>query len=101
NVLGAQGLATELTDAVLRLVAGHHGSVSSEHGIGRAKVPWLGLSRSPAEIDVMRRIKDALDPAGLLGPGVLRPGSPQLPGSCGVSEGLRPQLPGSCDDHGR
>ncbi len=73
NVLGAGAVATELTDAVLRLVARHHGSVSSEHGIGRAKVAWLGLSRSPAEIDVMRRIKDALDPAGLLNPGVLLP----------------------------
>jgi FAD/FMN-containing dehydrogenase len=73
NVLGAETVATEVTDAVLRLVAAHNGSISSEHGIGRAKVGWLGLSRSPAEIAAMRRIKNALDPAGLLNPGVLLP----------------------------
>jgi FAD/FMN-containing dehydrogenase len=73
NVLGAEDVSTEVTDAVLRLVAAHHGSVSSEHGIGRAKVAWLGLSRSPVEIATMRRIKDSLDPAGLLNPGVLLP----------------------------
>jgi FAD/FMN-containing dehydrogenase len=73
NVLGAESVAEEVTDAVLQLVAAHHGSISSEHGIGRAKVGWLGLSRSPAEIAAMRRIKDSLDPAGLLNPGVLLP----------------------------
>jgi FAD/FMN-containing dehydrogenase len=73
NVLGAESVAEEVTDAVLRLVAAHRGSISSEHGIGRAKVGWLGLSRSPEEIAAMRRIKGALDPAGLLNPGVLLP----------------------------
>src|SRR5205823_378529 len=73
NVLGAETVATEVTDGVLRLVAAHSGSISSEHGIGRAKVGWLGLSRAPEEIAAMRRIKEALDPAGLLNPGVLLP----------------------------
>jgi FAD/FMN-containing dehydrogenase len=73
NVLGAESVAEEVTDAVLRLVAAHQGSISSEHGIGRAKVGWLGLSRSSAEIAAMRRIKDSLDPTGLLNPGVLLP----------------------------
>ncbi len=45
------------------------GSVSAEHGIGLEKKPWLHLSRSPAEIDTMRRLKRALDPAGILNPG--------------------------------
>jgi FAD/FMN-containing dehydrogenase len=72
NVLGAEGEeAEEVTDAVLRLVARHRGSISSEHGIGTAKAPWLALSRSPEEIATMRRIKAALDPANLLNPGVL------------------------------
>ena len=46
NVLDAGGSAEAVTDAVLRLVSELGGSISSEHGIGRAKVPWLGLSRS-------------------------------------------------------
>ncbi|GAA4457573.1 FAD-binding oxidoreductase [Phytohabitans houttuyneae] len=74
NVLDTGDRAEEVTDAVLRLVAAHRGTISSEHGVGRAKAPWLPLSRTPEEIEAMRRIKAALDPAGLLSPGVLLPG---------------------------
>jgi len=56
---------------VLRLVSSYGGSISAEHGVGRAKRDWLDLSRSPAEIEMMRAIKRALDPHGLLNPGVL------------------------------
>ena len=70
NVLGAAD-EEAVTDAVLRLVADAGGSISAEHGIGRAKARWLGLVRSPAEIAAMRAVKAALDPAGLLNPGVL------------------------------
>jgi FAD/FMN-containing dehydrogenase len=71
NVLGAESVAEEVTDAVLRLVASRDGSISSEHGVGRAKARWLSLSRSATEVAAMRRIKSALDPAGTLNPGVL------------------------------
>lgn len=60
-----------VTDSVLRLVAAAGGSISAEHGIGRAKARWLGLTRSEAEVAAMRAVKAALDPAGLLNPGVL------------------------------
>jgi FAD/FMN-containing dehydrogenase len=73
NVLGATSNAESVTGAVLTLVASLGGSISSEHGVGRAKAPWLRLSRSPAEIEVMRSIKAAFDPFGLLNPGVLFP----------------------------
>ncbi len=45
------------------------GSVSAEHGIGLEKKHWLRFSRSAEEIGVMRRLKRALDPAGILNPG--------------------------------
>jgi FAD/FMN-containing dehydrogenase len=63
-------------DAVLRLAASHGGTISAEHGIGRAKAPLVHLCRSDSEIAAMRAVKSALDPAGLLNPGVLfaRPG---------------------------
>lgn len=73
NVVGPDPDDDRVDEAVLRLVAAHGGSISAEHGIGRAKAPWLGLSRSPAEIAAMRAVKAALDPAGLLNPGVLLP----------------------------
>jgi FAD/FMN-containing dehydrogenase len=73
NVLDAGDHTEDVTDAVLRLVAAHRGTISSEHGVGRAKSPWLSLSRTPEEIRAMRRIKAALDPDGILNPGVLLP----------------------------
>jgi FAD/FMN-containing dehydrogenase len=45
------------------------GSVSAEHGVGLEKKPYLGLSRSSAEIGLMRTLKKALDPKGILNPG--------------------------------
>jgi FAD/FMN-containing dehydrogenase len=56
---------------VLGTVAELGGSISAEHGVGRAKAPYLSLSRSPAEIAAMRALKQALDPRGLFNPGAL------------------------------
>jgi FAD/FMN-containing dehydrogenase len=72
NVVGA-GDGDEVDAAVLGLVADMGGSISAEHGIGRAKRRWLHLNRSPVEIDVFAAIKRALDPRGILNPGVLLP----------------------------
>jgi FAD/FMN-containing dehydrogenase len=71
NVVGALDAAEPVEEAVLRAVAARGGTISSEHGIGRAKAGWLSLSRSPAEIAAMRAVKRALDPTGMLAPGVL------------------------------
>jgi FAD/FMN-containing dehydrogenase len=73
NVLGPDPADMHLDEAVARLAAAHGGSAAAEHGVGRAKTGWLAFSRSAAEIDAMRSIKAALDPAGLLNPGVLFP----------------------------
>jgi FAD/FMN-containing dehydrogenase len=50
-------------------LAARSGSVSAEHGIGLEKQPWLPLSRSPAELALMRQVKRTLDPNGILNPG--------------------------------
>jgi FAD/FMN-containing dehydrogenase len=73
NVLDTGQNAEQVSEAVLRAVAARRGSISSEHGVGRAKAAWLSLSRSPEEIATLRRIKAAFDPSGLLNPGVLLP----------------------------
>ncbi len=54
---------------VYDLTASLGGSVSAEHGIGRAKKPYLGLTRTAPELALMATIKNALDPAGILNPG--------------------------------
>ena len=62
-------LRPKIEEAVYRGLAAFRGSVSAEHGIGLEKKPWLSISRSPEEIALMRTIKAALDPQGLLNPG--------------------------------
>ncbi len=59
----------EMDGIVYRIVAEAKGSISAEHGIGLQKRPYLKLSRGPEEIAVMRAIKQALDPKGILNPG--------------------------------
>ena len=61
----------QATVAVFGIVAAHGGSISAEHGIGRAKVGYTQLGRSEVDLAVMAGIKDTLDPLGLLNPGVL------------------------------
>lgn len=58
-----------IEEVVYGMVREFHGSVSAEHGIGTLKKPWLGHARSAEEITLMRTLKKALDPKGVLNPG--------------------------------
>jgi len=60
-----------LYSAMMDLIAGCGGNVSSEHGVGSRKRPYLGMSREAADIAAMRTIKTALDPTGYLNAAVL------------------------------
>ena len=73
NVVPHGAPAAAVEEAVYRVVHELGGSISAEHGIGRAKLPWLALSRAPAEIAAFRALKRALDPDGICNPGVLVP----------------------------
>jgi FAD/FMN-containing dehydrogenase len=61
--------ALEIEEAVYGVVSARRGSISAEHGIGSLKREFLHLSRSPEEIALMRTIKKAMDPNGILNPG--------------------------------
>lgn len=58
-----------IDDAVYLPLASRGGSVSAEHGIGLAKKDYLKVSRSPAEIALMRQLKTMMDPNNILNPG--------------------------------
>ncbi|NNC76786.1 MAG: hydroxyacid dehydrogenase, partial [Woeseiaceae bacterium] len=62
-------LRRRINTLVYDLVAEFDGSISAEHGIGSVKRDLLAHYKSPAEIAVMRTLKQALDPQGILNPG--------------------------------
>jgi FAD/FMN-containing dehydrogenase len=71
NVLGPPSDDESVEAAVLGLVAACGGTISAEHGVGRLKARFLHLVRTPGELEAMAAVKRALDPDGLLNPGVV------------------------------
>jgi len=63
----------EVNQAVHSLVVEMDGSISAEHGIGYMKVAENARFKSPVELDLLRRVKNALDPTDLMNPGKVIP----------------------------
>jgi FAD/FMN-containing dehydrogenase len=61
----------DLYSAMMELIAGLGGNVSSEHGVGTRKRDYVSMSRTDADIAAMRAVKAAFDPTGYLNPAVL------------------------------
>jgi FAD/FMN-containing dehydrogenase len=57
--------------AVFDAVKTVNGSIAAEHGIGVSRAPYLPWTRSPRELELMRTLKQALDPQDILNPGKL------------------------------
>jgi FAD/FMN-containing dehydrogenase len=77
NVLKPEDLAmadfqhqcSEVSRWVFEIVQRYGGSISAEHGVGLLKKDYLHYSRSPLEVQIMRQIKLAFDPQGIMNPG--------------------------------
>jgi glycolate dehydrogenase FAD-linked subunit len=69
--------ALRAADAIHHLALRMGGSVTGEHGVGAARAPYMAKEHGPA-LEVMRRLKHALDPTGIMNPGVIFD-TPRLP----------------------
>ena len=58
---------------VMELAMSLGGTITGEHGVGRLKRPWLADYLGPDALALNQRIKDALDPQGILNPGTMFP----------------------------
>jgi alkyldihydroxyacetonephosphate synthase len=67
----AIGLYTSVVDDLLAACLENGGSISHHHGIGRGKARWLAVEHSDAGMALLKRIKQAFDPVGIMNPGVL------------------------------
>ncbi len=65
--------APAIHEAVYDIVRRYRGSISAEHGIGRLKRAALAQHKGSVDLDVMRALKHALDPKGILNPGKVLP----------------------------
>ena len=66
-------MRADLQAEVHRLTHELGGSVSAEHGVGRLKVADIARFGDPVKLELMRQIKDTLDPDGILNPGAVLP----------------------------
>jgi glycolate oxidase len=79
NIMVTPGDADEIRRAheaegvLFRGVVALDGAISGEHGIGFAKAPYLGIELTPETIAIMKRVKQAFDPHGILNPGKIFP----------------------------
>lgn len=61
--------ARKVEEKIFAIVPKYKGSVSAEHGIGLLKKKDLKYSRSHDEIEIMKKIRDVIDPLGIMNPG--------------------------------
>jgi len=69
DILKSAGNARIVEEHVYESLIPYRGAISAEHGIGLEKKEYLSISRTDAEIDLMRTLKRTLDPKNILNPG--------------------------------
>jgi glycolate oxidase len=87
RIPGALEKAEALAGDILRLCLSLGGSITGEHGVGLEKRAFMSEMFTPVDLDVMRRLRRALDPLELSNPGKMFPegGAPAL-----LAHGLHP-----------
>ena len=68
--------ADKAVDSIFELVIELEGSITGEHGVGTTKQHFIGMELKPEVIEIMIRVKQALDPIGILNPGKIFPWNP-------------------------
>jgi glycolate oxidase len=66
-------LVPQVTESIYRLALSLGGTLTGEHGVGAIRRQYLPLALEEAQIEVMRRIRAAFDPNGILNPGKIFP----------------------------
>jgi alkyldihydroxyacetonephosphate synthase len=63
----------KIKTAASAAIVAHGGTISHHHGIGRDHLPWMEQEKGPLGLQVLRGIKNTLDPEGIMNPGKLLP----------------------------
>jgi len=75
---------------IMEICVGYDGSITGEHGVGIEKRAFMPLMYSPAELQVMREIKEIFDPQGILNPGKVLPEGQTGDGETATVESRQP-----------
>lgn len=78
DAVAAESVYRNAWAAAMRACLEAGGTISHHHGVGLQRVPWMPAEHGPA-LEVLRRLKAALDPKGLLNPGKLLERAGRLP----------------------
>lgn len=79
DVEGFLAAADEINTLVYDSVVEFGGSIAAEHGLGRSKVTLADRTRDPCERLLMKTVKDAIDPHGIMNPGVIVAACDEVP----------------------